>query len=630
MKKTISILVLICLIGIVFAENKFSTETTPQLTAEEKKDAPDLYAGDVYPAWGVPCTNFTYYVTYKDKEGRAPEYVRINLNGEWHDMVKSKGDYKTGATYTYNIVPDSGKALFYYYEASNGKGKARTSIIDTPDLGPLLLSEKFNNNQIILLDKQGNLVWNYDIGRDWVEAVAISQDGNYIAVATQIYFHLFSKDSNKPIWSFCKKCKLPPVVNDASRGIAISADGKYVAGSFDKLYFFERDSNTPVWIADIGAAAVGIDMSDDASVIAAGTGNSENNRGQKILLFDREGNKLGEYKPKHEGYSQTGDFYQPDVTPNGKYVAISTGCPDRRAYLFSGNGQLLFRSKQLTEDSPAHKSAISDDGKLIAYSLDHSVGKEILFLFDNKGNKLWSFSSPTDSTARAVSISGNGNYIAIGTTTGNIYFFSKDSSEPKWSFTDYGFFSCFGDIKLNQDGSLLAAGGTTKKIYLFSKNSNKPLWEYNTNTWVNKIDFSGEYIVAGTGPREYFGEGSSLTEDKIECKEIIQPPPMEETLGKCGDGICIEPQENKENCPQDCTPAIKQEDNKKEFDNSAKAVCGDGICEPPETKDFCCEDCGNCYEDKEIKIEKNIAEEKSFFEKILDFLFALFDISANN
>ena len=235
-------------------------------------------------------------------------------------------------------------------------------------------------------------------------------------------------------------------------------------------------------------------------------------------------------------------------------------------------------------------------------------------MFDNKGNKLWSFSSQSDSTDRAVSISGDGNYVAIGTTTGHVYLFSKNDNDPLWEFSEFGYFVHFGDIKLNQDGSLLAAGGTTKKVYLFSKNSNKPLWEYKANTWINKIDFNGEYVVAGTGPREFFGEGKSLSDDKVECKEIIQPPPMEDTLGRCGDGRCISPTETSENCPQDCLLG---------YEDDIMTVCGDGICEPPETKDTCCEDCGDCG-DKAMKIEKDGEEEKSFFEIIIDFFKRLF------
>ena len=92
----------------------------------------------------------------------------------------------------------------------------------------------------------------------------------------------------------------------------------------------------------------------------------------------------------------------------------------------------------------------------------------------------------------------------------------------------------FGDVKLNSDGSLLATGGTTKKVYLFSKTSNKPLWSYEANTWVTKVDFNGDYVVAGTGPREYFFEGESVSPDKIQCKEIIQPGSFENYLKTMG------------------------------------------------------------------------------------------------
>lgn len=571
MKKVIVILVLmVLLLSFVIAEEKSTVGIVPKLSAEETIDAPSLVGG-VYPPIGVPCTNFTYYAQYSDEKGREPEYIRIWHNGNWHDLTLLEGSPKSGATYVYHYVPNSGEGNFYYFEASNGAGKARASIIDSPDNGPVIFSEKLDNNEIILLDKNGKKVWEYPTGKEWVEGVAISKDSNYIAALTGFHIYLFSKDSNLPLWNFCVNCEPASTMSGNMEGIAISQDGSYVAATMQgKLYFFEKGSNKPLWTAEIESGSIGVDMSDDAKVIAVGVANA-GKKGDKIFIFDKDGNKLGEYKAPHPDYEQTGNFYQPDVTPDGKYVAVSTGCPDRRAYLFSGTGNIIFRSEQLTYDSPVHKSAISDDGSLMAYSADHMQGKEIVFLYDNKGKKLWSFSSQEDSTARAVSISGDGNYIAAGTSKGNLYLFSKDSNKPKWKYSATAFFSQFGDIKLNQDGSLLAAAGTTKKIYLFSKDSNKPLWEYSANTWVTKIDFNGEHIVAGTGPREYFFEGNSVPSTKVDCKEIIQPEPLMNYLGKnigvintgpdnqnvessCGNNLCENPPESYENCPQDCCP----------------------------------------------------------------------------
>lgn len=659
MKKIILMLIIICLSGFTFAEEKSTFGIVPKLSAEEMQDAPALRGG-VYPSTGVPCTNFTYFAQYQDDKGRGPAYVKIWHNDKWYDMAFLEGTPKAGATYVYHYVPTSGKSNFYYFEASNGLGKARAGIIDSPDNGPVLFSEKLDNNEIVLLDNKGNNLWAYPTGKEGVEGVAISKDSNYIAAVTGFHVYLFSKDNNKPLWNFCVNCQPSSAMSGNMEGIAISQDGSYIAATMQgKLYFFERASNKPVWVAEIESGSIGVDMSDNAKTIAVGVANA-GKQGDKIFLFGKEGNKLGEYKASHPGYEQTGNFYRPDVTPDGRYVAVSTGCPDRRAYLFSGTGNLIFRSEQLTYDSPVHKSAISDDGSLMAYSADNMQGKEIVFLFDNKGKKLWSFSSQGDGTARAVSISGDGNYIAAGTSKGNIYLFSKNSNRPEWKYTATTFFSQFGDIKLNQDGSLLAAGGTTKKVYLFSKNSNQPLWEYQANTWVTKIDFNGEYIVAGTGPREYFFEGNSVPDTEIDCKEIIQPEPLmnylgknrgiintgqqgtELSLAKCGNGICNPPEETENNCCEDCKQGGCEgkigrmdeiSDDKDEnsfcsqFDNHREAC----YAHPKECnwiqKGEVCDDLVVQKEiaEKEESVEKIINyEEKGFFEKIVDWFRGLF------
>ena len=264
MKKRLFIFVLLILIiQIILAEEKPAGEMVPKLTAEETKDAPIIVNSEVYPFWGVPCTNYTYYAIYKDEKGRKPEYMRVNLNGQWHDMKFLKGDPQSGATYIYNYVPNSGSTNFYYFEASNGIGKVRASIIDSPDNGPVLFSEKLDNNEIVLLDKNGREIWSYDTGIDWVEGVAISKYGNYIAAVTNFYIYLFSKDSNVPLWEFCVECEIPPsLISGTARGIAISANGSYIAADMQgTLYFFNKDSNNPLWTANIESGSIGIDIS---------------------------------------------------------------------------------------------------------------------------------------------------------------------------------------------------------------------------------------------------------------------------------------------------------------------------------------------------------------------------------
>jgi hypothetical protein len=310
-------------------------------------------------------------------------------------------------------------------------------------------------------------------------------------------------------------------------------------------------------------------------------------------------------------------------------VAVSTGCPDRRAYLFGGDGKLLFRSEQLTYDSPVHKSAISDDGALMAYSLDNSQGKEILLLFKNDGSKVWGFSSPDDAVARGVSLSADGKYAAIGTSAGRVYLFAAGSSQPLWKFTESGL-AQFGEVKLNRDGTLLAAAGTSKKIYLFSRDSATPLWSHETNTWVTKLDFNSNYILAGTGLREYIGEG--MREEKTYvCTEIIQPKPMQQDSGPMQpdsgngqaenygvEGGCESFDGNEAGCRSNPDYCIWLDSGicEAKARGSGEAVCGDGICQSPENpqncrQDCCGENCGQAQGGVRQNISGQIKEEKN-------------------
>ena len=80
--------------------------------------------------------------------------------------------------------------------------------------------------------------WNYTTG-DLVRSVAISADGEYIAAGSfddKVY--LFDKDSNTPLWNY--------TTENYVTSVAISADGEYiVAGSEDwKVYLFDKGSST--------------------------------------------------------------------------------------------------------------------------------------------------------------------------------------------------------------------------------------------------------------------------------------------------------------------------------------------------------------------------------------------------
>jgi len=120
----------------------------------------------------------------------------------------------------------------------------------------------------------------------------------------------------------------------------------------------------------------------------------------------------------------------------------------------------------------------------------------------------WSYT--TGDNMRAVSISANGEYIAVGSWDDTINLFDKDSNTPIWSYTT-------GDnvrgITISADGEYIVAGSKDKKIYLFGKDSNTPLWSYTTGDGAYPVAISadGEYIAAGSydGNIYFFNKDSS-------------------------------------------------------------------------------------------------------------------------
>ena len=107
--KKILILSLIIIFGFfvaapIFAEDKNIQDSgfagmIPKLP--KTPDDPELFNNFVYPSWGPVCQRYTYTVTYKDKEGRKPEYMRIVFNGKPIEMEKqdpNNNDYKMASS----------------------------------------------------------------------------------------------------------------------------------------------------------------------------------------------------------------------------------------------------------------------------------------------------------------------------------------------------------------------------------------------------------------------------------------------------------------------------------------------------------------------------------------------------
>jgi len=527
----LSVCLFSCLVSSVWAETKMDTPSAGIIPKLPKTpNDPELFNGHVYPNWGPVCQRYTYSVVYQDKENRPPEYMKIYFNGQMIDMEKAypkNSDYKKGVKYIYRYAPDKLGGNFYYFEASNGLGKTRDSIIDSPDNGPVLFESAFDQNEIAVIDREsGQKILEFSSGKEWVGGIALSDDGQYLAVKTSYHIYLFdTQKPNEPLWSY-EYGQGFMVGGDVKGGVDISGDGSRIAASIgSSVVLFDKNSNQPLWQYGQAGNAYNIAISQDGKYLAAAIAQQEGSENSNSLIL-----WSAEKSEPLWRYQASGNFHDVSLSNDGRFIAGSTGCPDRRAYIFSKDSNVpLVRSEMLTRDSPVHRAKISSDGQLAAFGSESDGGAVFLFSRDSQ-EPLWKFPAPGGSSIRALNFTPDGEYIGAADFGGDAFFLQKDSSNPvaSWQLSN-----ALGAADISDDGSFLAVGGTDNKLYLLNR-ENKRKTEISFNEYIGEIDISsnGKYIAAGTGGSVYFFETFG-SEDKIfPCTTITEPEPEGEMMGE--------------------------------------------------------------------------------------------------
>ncbi|MDP1759926.1 MAG: WD40 repeat domain-containing protein, partial [Candidatus Woesebacteria bacterium] len=463
--------------------------------------------------------------------------MRIIFNGKEIEMEKQdpkSNDYKNGVQYIYKFVPNKLGSNFYYFEASNGSGKTRAAIIDSPDNGPVLFDSAFDKNEIAVVDsKTGEKILNFQTKEEWVGGIALSDDGKYLAAKTSNHIYLFdTQKPNKPLWEFQSGNEIG---GDVKGGVAISGDGSRIFALIGSTaVLFDKNSNKPIWKTEVGNG-YNVAISKDGKYMATGLVGSEENENSNLLILWSDKSEKPLWK-----YHSSGNFHDVSLSFDGSYIGASTGCPDRKAYIFSKDSNTpILKSEQLTRDSPVHRGKISADGNYLAVGSESDAGA--IFLF-KKGDQqpIWKFPTQNGSSVRALSFTPSGNYIGAATFGGQAYIFDTDKSSPvsTWVVNN----TALGGVDIADDGTFIATGGTDKKLHIFEKGKTNGM-EIQFNEYVEEIDISanGKYIAAGTGGSVYFFESFNKDQNKVfPCTTIIEPKSQENQMNQKGDFDILE------------------------------------------------------------------------------------------
>jgi len=285
---------------------------------------------------------------------------------------------------------------------------------------------------------QSTPIWSYQTGADRVWSVCVNN--NYIAAGgddQKIY--LFSRSSSIPLWSYN--------TGGWISSVSASSDFSYIAvGCYPKVYLFSNSSSTPLWSYNTGSGGTSVSVSSSGSDIAAGSGN-------RVYLFSRTSSTPLWSYPADVTVNSVA------ITSDGNYIVAAsgenTGNPGNRVYLFSRTSSTPIWSYQTYQ--PVRSVTISQDGNYIV-----AAGDGVYLFYRTSSTPVW-----TSATGPfpEISISSNGNYIAVGDYNGKVYFFSSTDNNPIWSY-DTG--ETIYSVSISSDGSYIAAGGNSN-TYLFSK-----------------------------------------------------------------------------------------------------------------------------------------------------------------
>jgi len=233
-----------------------------------------------------------------------------------------------------------------------------------------------------------------------------------------------------------------------------------------------------------------VSISSDGKYIGVGCNDN------KICFFDKSGKNLWTYKAKFP-------IEDVSITSNGEYIFAGGNrknfpISDGEIYYLKRNGEFLWSSKTRGVSS----ISISEDGNYRAFTSQNWLGwfDEVLFFDYDKWT--WHDSIGWKNTS-SVSVSGNGNYIAVGSgddglNGGGIRLYNKEGKLLwKYKIPDSSYNGSKHSVSISKDGKYIAAGNENgNKIYLLNQQG-KLLWSYEVVKSIKDVSISadGSYIT---------------------------------------------------------------------------------------------------------------------------------------
>jgi len=294
-----------------------------------------------YIAIGGHGVNYTANLYFFNKDSNVPIWnyttnlswgvssLAISANGEY--IAAGFGGYTSQLGAKICLFHKDNSTPLWAYDIGGGSGVDSLSISENGTYFVASRSPQYDDVYLFHKDNSTPL-WTLGSSIDFEGvklAVAISADGEYIALRSEYSLWLFNKNNEIPLWR-----NEGDIWGGGLPKISISADGEYmVIGSPDcNIYLFHKDSNAPLrnyTVAEIyDYCEMSIAISADSNYITA----VSNNENSELFLFGKENRTvlwsyvMGDYSSKV------------DISDDGNYIVTSSNdydTNDFKVYLFN-------------------------------------------------------------------------------------------------------------------------------------------------------------------------------------------------------------------------------------------------------------------------------------------------------